>query len=89
VISVHVKSRRRHERGETCNEVQRLEQDGFGAVFPRFLEPVARTSIVMLFESIECEWWTSNVSTNALESRSITTIDDGASVNVHAFELSI
>ena len=38
VISVHVKSRRRDERGQACDEVQGLEQDGFGAVFPRFLK---------------------------------------------------
>jgi hypothetical protein len=89
VISVHVKSRRRDESRETCDEIQGLEQDDFCAVFPGLLEPVAQTAVAVLFESIERERWASDISANSLESLSIATIDGEAGVDIHALELGI
>ncbi len=89
VIPQHVKSRRRDERGETSDEVQGLEQDGFGAVFPPLLEAVSQTTIAMLFEALERERGTSDVTANALESISIATIDGDSSVDIYAVEFDM
>ncbi len=67
VITQHVKARRRDESRKACDEVQGLEQNGFGAVLPWLLEAVAEASIAVLFESVECQWWASDVAANTLE----------------------
>ena len=55
--------------------------------FQGFFEAVAQTAVAVFFESFERERWASDISTHALESRSVATIDGDPGPRSHRSEL--
>ena len=61
MISHHVKARWRHERANSRQEIERLELERDGAVFPRLLEDVAELAARVFFEALLCDRRTADV----------------------------
>jgi hypothetical protein len=75
VVSHHVEARRRDERREARDEVERIEQDGVGAVLPRGLESVANLPVAVHLEAFLRERRPSDVAAQALEALSVAAVD--------------
>ncbi|MFO0686749.1 MAG: hypothetical protein U0234_32100 [Sandaracinus sp.] len=89
VVADEVPPRRWHDRGQARDEVERLEHDGVGAVLPRLLERVAHAPAVVLFEALGRERRARDVADEALEARSVTTVEGDLGVHVDAVDVRV
>ena len=82
VITEHVKPRRRDEGAEPRDEVEGVEQDGVGAVFPRGLEGEADAPVAVKLEAVLVERRTGDVAAEPLEALAVAAVDDDLGVDI-------
>ena len=81
VLAHHVQPRWRHEGANASDEIERLEQERDGAIFPRLLEEVAKLAARLLFEAVLRDRRPANVATQPLELGAITRRDGDLGVH--------
>ncbi len=87
VVAEHVKPRRRDEGAEPRDEVEGVEQDGVGAVFPRGLEGEADAPIGVELEALLVERGSGDVAAEPLEALSVAAVDDDLGVDIYPTHL--
>jgi len=84
VVTQHVKARRRDECTQATDKVERVQEDRVCAVFPRALESNANAAVGMCFKTLQGEWRSRDVTTQAFEALSVATVHDDGGVDVDA-----
>jgi len=87
VVAEHVKPRRRHEGAEPRDEVERVEQDGVGAVIPRGLEAEADAAIGVELEALLVERRPRDVAAGPLEALAVAAVRHDLGVDIHPADL--
>jgi hypothetical protein len=79
--------RRRDERAEPGEEVERVEQDGVGAVLPRGLEREAHAAVGLEREALLGQRRAQQVAARALASRMVARVDGDLRMDVDSAHL--
>ena len=87
VVAEHVKPWRRDEGAEPRDEVEGVEQDGVGAVFPRGLEGEADAAVAVKLEAVLVERRSRDVAAEPLEALSVAAVHHDLGVDVDPADL--
>jgi hypothetical protein len=87
VMAEHVESGRRDEGAEPREEVEGLEQDGAGAVFPRGLEGEADAPVGVELEALLVERRSGDVAAEPLEAFAVAAVHRDLGVDIHPTHL--
>ena len=86
MVADHVEPRRRDEGAEACEQVERFEVDGGGAVLPGPLEAVADAAVLEPLEAVLGDGRPAEVATEALDLTVIGAMQRAGGVQVEAVD---